>query len=67
MEPDPETKELTVAALHPGVARVEVEKSCGWPVKFAAHLAETPPPSVEELSVLRELHARTARAHGGDA
>jgi acyl CoA:acetate/3-ketoacid CoA transferase beta subunit len=28
------------------------------------HAAETPPPTEHELSVLRALHARTARAHG---
>jgi hypothetical protein len=27
-------------------------------------VVKTEPPSAEELAVLRELHARTARAHG---
>jgi glutaconate CoA-transferase, subunit B len=27
-------------------------------------VAETPAPTEQELSVLRDLHARTARAHG---
>ena len=67
MEPDPATKELTVVSLHPGVTREQVEKNCGWPIKFADAVAETPPPTAEELNVLRELHARTARAQGGDA
>ena len=66
MEPDPATKELTVVSLHPGVTREQVEKNCGWPIKFADMVAETPPPTADELGVLRELHARTARAHGGD-
>src|SRR5918999_1659572 len=52
MEPDPATRELTVVSLHPGVTREEVSKNCGWPVKFASTLAETPPPSAQELSVL---------------
>jgi glutaconate CoA-transferase subunit B len=67
MEPDPESKELTVVSLHPGVTREEVQKNCGWPIRFADTVAETPPPTADELRVLRELHARTARAHGGDA
>jgi glutaconate CoA-transferase, subunit B len=67
LEPDRETKELTVVCLHPGVTRDDVSKNCGWLVKFAHPLAETPPPTAEELRVLRGLHARTARAHGGDA
>jgi glutaconate CoA-transferase subunit B len=67
MEPDAETAELTVVSLHPGVGREAVQAQCGWPLCFAADLAETPPPTADELAVLRELHARTARAHGADA
>jgi len=64
MEPDPETRELTVTTLHPGVTREAVEAGCGWPLRFAKDVTETPAPSAEELEVLRELHARTRRAHG---
>ncbi len=67
MEPDPETRELAVVALYPGVTREKVEAQCGWPLKFAADLTEIPPPSDEELQVLRDLQARTAAAHGSDA
>jgi len=31
-------------------------------VKYAAKVAETPPPTAKELSVLRDLQARTSRA-----
>lgn len=64
MRPDPASKELTVVALHPGVAREQVEANTGWAVRFAADLAETAAPTEGELAVLRELQARTARAHG---
>ena len=64
MQPDPETKELTVASLHPGVTREQVVGQCGWPLRFAAKVAETPAPSREELTILRDLHERTRRAHG---
>ena len=67
MEPDPETCELTVVSLHPGVTREAVQAQCGWQLKFAGDAGETPPPTAEELGVLRDLQARTARAHGGDA
>jgi glutaconate CoA-transferase subunit B len=63
-EPDPLTKEMTVVSLHPGVTRDEVQANAGWPVRFAANVATTPAPTDSELTVLRELHARTARAHG---
>jgi glutaconate CoA-transferase, subunit B len=62
--PDPETKEMTVVSLHPGVTREMVQENCGWPVMFAADLAQTPPATPEELSVLRALHYRTRKAHG---
>lgn len=64
MEPDPDTAELAVVSLHPGVTRDEVAAQCGWPLRFAAALAETPAPSAQELDILRDLHARTRKAHG---
>jgi glutaconate CoA-transferase, subunit B len=63
-EPDPETTEMTVTSIHPGVTREQIDGNTGWKVKYAAEVAETTAPSVEELTVLRELHARTKRAHG---
>jgi glutaconate CoA-transferase subunit B len=63
-EPDPLTKEMTVVSIHPGVTRDEIDRNTGWKVKYAAGAATTPVPSAEELAVLRELHARTKRAHG---
>lgn len=64
MAPDPESAELSVISLHPGVTREQVQAGCGWPLRFAADLTETPAPSAEELEVLRGLHARTRQAHG---
>jgi glutaconate CoA-transferase subunit B len=64
-EPDPETRELTVVSLHPGVTREQVQAGCGWPVRFAPAVVATAAPRDDELSVLRDLHARTTKAHGG--
>jgi glutaconate CoA-transferase subunit B len=64
MRPDSETSEMVVTALHPGIARELVREGTGWDVRFAESVMETEPPPAEELEVLRELHARTARAHG---
>jgi glutaconate CoA-transferase, subunit B len=61
--PDPETKEMTAVSIHPGVTREQIQENTGWPVKFAAKVAETPAPTPKELEVLRDLHARTDRAH----
>lgn len=63
--PDPATKEFVVTALHPGVTRAQVEETCGWAVRYADDVRETPPPTALELSTLRDLQARTAAAHAG--
>jgi glutaconate CoA-transferase subunit B len=67
LEPDPATRKLTVVSLHPCVTREAVQAQCAWKLCFANDLAVTPPPTAEELRVLRELQERTAKAHGGDA
>ncbi len=64
LEPDPKTKEMMVASLHPGVTREQVIEATGWAIKFFDKIAEMPPPTDKELKVLRELHARTKAAHG---
>lgn len=63
-EPDPQTREMTVVSLHPGVTRAQVQSNAGWPVRFAPDAVETAAPSDDELSVLRALHERTRKAHG---
>ena len=63
MEPDHADKQLTVVAMHQGVARAEVIEHTGWPIRFAQEVATTAPPSAAELGALRDLHARTAAAH----
>jgi glutaconate CoA-transferase subunit B len=62
-KPDPATKEFTVVSLHPGVTREQVRETCGWPVRFAATVEETPAPTALELQTLRDLKARTEAAH----
>ncbi|MCF1742476.1 CoA-transferase subunit beta [Paradevosia shaoguanensis] len=64
-KPDPVTKEFTVVSMHKGVTREMVQDTCGWTVRFADHVAETPEPTALELTTLRDLQARTAAAHGG--
>jgi glutaconate CoA-transferase subunit B len=67
MKPRAETHEFEVVSLHEGVTRDDVRAQTGWAVQFADHVTVTPPPTAGELSVLRDLHARTARAHGAAA
>jgi glutaconate CoA-transferase subunit B len=65
--PDPETKEMTVVSIHPGVSRDDIDGNTGWKVKYARDVAETAAPGPDELAALREIHARTRRAHGDQA
>jgi glutaconate CoA-transferase subunit B len=66
MEPELASKELAVVSIHSGVTQEELQKATGWPLRYAAAVGETPPPTSEELSVLRDIHARTRKAHGAD-
>ena len=66
-EPDPQTKEMTVVSIHPGVSREQIDGNTGWKVRYADKVAETPAPTAAELVALREIHARTKRAHGDQA
>jgi glutaconate CoA-transferase, subunit B len=65
MTPDPVSRELTLTSIHPEVTLEAVKKATGWPLRVSASLETTAPPDAGELGVLRELQARTARAHAG--
>jgi glutaconate CoA-transferase subunit B len=64
MEPRPPENELTVVQMHDGVTREQVQSATGWRVRFAETVTMTTAPTELELSVLRDLHARTRAAHG---
>jgi glutaconate CoA-transferase subunit B len=57
MRPDPETGELTLAAVHPGVTVDQVREATGWDLRVAPDLETTEPVSELELHTLRELRA----------
>jgi glutaconate CoA-transferase subunit B len=62
LRPDPETREMTLAALHPGATVEGARGATGWDLKVAEELHTTNPPTEEELRVLRDLKARTVAA-----
>jgi glutaconate CoA-transferase, subunit B len=64
LRPHPQSRELEVASLHPGVDRETIVKSTGWEIRFAKECGETEVPQADVLNVLRELKVRTAAAHG---
>jgi len=51
---DEATREMTLVSLHPGVELAEVQAEVGWELRVASDLAETGPPTGEELRLLRE-------------
>ena len=62
LRPDPETKELTLAALNPGATVEQAREATDWELRVVEDPGTTDPPTDEELAVLRDLHARTEAA-----
>jgi glutaconate CoA-transferase subunit B len=58
MEPDPDSRELILTQVHPGVCVEQVREATGWELKIAADPHDTPPATDEELLALRELMSR---------
>ena len=64
LRPDPETCELTLGALQPGATVERAREATGWKLAVADEIEELPPPTADELAVLRELQATiTAGVH----
>ncbi|HTW18870.1 MAG TPA: CoA-transferase [Mycobacteriales bacterium] len=55
LEPDPESCELTLTALHPGSTVEQAKDATGWDLVVARTLHETEPPGADELAALRRL------------
>lgn len=60
LRPDPDTAELTLTALHPGVTVEQARAATGWDLAVAADVEETEPPTRDELHHLRRLEATKA-------
>lgn len=59
LRPDPDTDELTLNALYPGITVEAARAATGWPLKVAAPLETLPAPDPAELRALRALEAST--------
>ncbi|EHR60437.1 acyl CoA:acetate/3-ketoacid CoA transferase, beta subunit [Saccharomonospora cyanea NA-134] len=57
LRPDPETRELVLTQVHPGVDVERVREATGWDLRVSPELSTTEPPTDRELTVLRELQA----------
>ncbi len=63
LEPVDATGELVLTQRYEGVTVEQVRAACGWPLRAVDDPAVVPPPTADELRVLRELQARTTAAH----
>jgi glutaconate CoA-transferase subunit B len=63
LRPHPETEELQLTALYPGVSVEAARAATGWPLQVAEALETVPVPQPAELATLRGLQARTRHAH----
>ncbi len=55
LEPDPETAELVLTALHPGVGVEQARAETGWTLQVSDELVTTGAPNDEELTTLRGM------------
>jgi len=49
---EPDSKEMVLVAVHPGVSVDAVLENTGWPLKIAQNLRTTPAPTAAELNIL---------------
>jgi len=59
---EPRAGELTLVAVHPGVAVDDVVAATGWELRVADGVHETPPPTGGELDALRALETKGSSA-----
>ena len=55
---DATTREAYLASHHPGTTPEAVRENTGWDLCVASDAAETPPPTAQELAVIREYDPR---------
>jgi glutaconate CoA-transferase subunit B len=55
LAPDPETCELVLTHVHPGVTVAQARAATGWQLRVSDTLETTPAPTAEELATVREV------------
>ena len=58
LESDPETRELMLTSVHPGIEVAQVREATGWDLRVAEDIGETAPPAEDELEALRGLKTK---------
>jgi glutaconate CoA-transferase subunit B len=62
LEPDTDSRELVLTALHPGVTVEQAREATAWELAVAAPPQVSPEPTDDELQALRELQATVEEA-----
>jgi glutaconate CoA-transferase subunit B len=62
LEPDADSRELVLTALHPGVTVEQAREATGWELAVADPPQISPEPTDDELHALRELQATVEEA-----
>jgi glutaconate CoA-transferase, subunit B len=62
LRPDPDSLQLVLAGIYPGVSVDQVRDSTGWELAVSPDLSELAPPSAAELAALRLLLASAPAA-----
>jgi glutaconate CoA-transferase subunit B len=52
---DPQTCEMVLSSLHPGITLEDVQANTGWPVKVSSRLEQTPSPTNQELAAVERF------------
>jgi glutaconate CoA-transferase, subunit B len=63
LEPEARSNELFLVSLFPGATVDKAKAAVGWSLMLADNIEPMPPPTDNELAVLRALNARTKEAH----
>jgi glutaconate CoA-transferase subunit B len=63
LRPHPDSDELQLTALYPGVTVAAARQATGWPLQVVNDVEVLAPPAQADLASLRDLHARTRAAH----
>jgi glutaconate CoA-transferase, subunit B len=64
LRPNSDTCELELVALQPGATVDQAREATGWDLAVAENIEELPPPTSEQLTVLRELQATISAGAG---
>ncbi len=51
---DGETREMVLTSLHPGCTVESIQERVAWPLRVSDNLAETKPPTRQELHIMRD-------------